>query len=51
MRYRKKSHPLGEVLFLDIKKEAFIIASLFKWWAILDSNQGPHPYQGCALAT
>ena len=18
-------------------------------WAILDSNQGPHPYQGCAL--
>lgn len=20
-------------------------------WAILDSNQGPHPYQGCALAT
>ena len=20
-------------------------------WAILDSNQGPHPYQGCALTT
>ncbi len=21
------------------------------WWAILDLNQGPHPYQGCALTT
>ena len=20
-------------------------------WAILDLNQGPHPYQGCALTT
>ena len=20
-----------------------------KMWACLDSNQGPHPYQGCAL--
>jgi hypothetical protein len=20
-----------------------------KWWAICDSNTGPHPYQGCAL--
>ena len=19
------------------------------WWAYLDSNQRPHPYQGCAL--
>ena len=19
------------------------------WWAFLDSNQRPHPYQGCAL--
>jgi hypothetical protein len=23
----------------------------FLKWAILDSNQGPHPYQGCALTT
>ena len=23
----------------------------FFTWAILDSNQGPHPYQGCALTT
>jgi hypothetical protein len=23
----------------------------FSRWAILDSNQGPHPYQGCALTT
>ena len=22
-----------------------------KGWAILDSNQGPHPYQGCALTS
>ena len=22
-----------------------------RWWAFLDSNQGPHPYQGCALAS
>ena len=21
------------------------------YWAILDLNQGPHPYQGCALTT
>jgi hypothetical protein len=21
------------------------------WWAIVDSNHGPHPYQGCALTT
>ena len=21
------------------------------WWACLGSNQGPHPYQGCALTT
>ena len=21
------------------------------WWAIEDSNLGPHPYQGCALTT
>jgi len=20
-------------------------------WACLDSNQGPHPYQGCALTS
>ena len=24
-------------------------SSLFSRWAILDLNQGPHPYQGCAL--
>jgi hypothetical protein len=23
----------------------------FKWWAWVDSNYRPHPYQGCALAT
>jgi hypothetical protein len=22
-----------------------------KWWAWIDSNYRPHPYQGCALAT
>ncbi len=21
------------------------------WWALVDSNHGPHPYQGCALTT
>ena len=21
----------------------------FKWWAYLESNQGPHTYQACAL--
>lgn len=25
--------------------------SLGWMWAILDLNQGPHPYQGCALTT
>lgn len=30
------------------KPENVIVVSK---WAILDSNQGPHPYQGCALAT
>ena len=25
--------------------------SMGLWWAILDLNQGPHPYQGCALTT
>jgi hypothetical protein len=43
----------------DIKSKAqtqksfdFYLCSfcLFRW-AILDSNQGPHPYQGCALTT
>lgn len=27
------------------------VAESVTYWAILDSNQGPHPYQGCALAT
>jgi len=22
-----------------------------EWWALVDSNHGPHPYQGCALTT
>ena len=22
-----------------------------KWWAAVDSNHRPHPYQGCALTT
>jgi hypothetical protein len=22
-----------------------------RWWALVDSNHGPHPYQGCALTT
>ena len=26
------------------------LTSLF-WWALVDSNHGPHPYQGCALTT
>ncbi len=21
------------------------------WWALVDSNHGPHPYQGCAIRT
>ena len=33
---------IGIVLIMeDINRRFF--------WAILDSNQGPHPYQGCAL--
>ena len=31
---------------LDSIKFAFV---LIPGWANLDSNQGPHPYQGCAL--
>ncbi len=23
----------------------------YEWWALVDSNHGPHPYQGCALTT
>ena len=26
------------------------VPKLAEWWAILDSNQGPRPYQGRALA-
>ena len=31
----------------------FLLSSSYSilWWAILDLNQGPHPYQGCALTT
>jgi len=25
--------------------------TIHKWWALVDSNHGPHPYQGCALTT
>ena len=25
------------------------MAGIWGWWAYLDLNQGPHPYQGCAL--
>src|SRR6202789_4332939 len=27
------------------------VSSLKLWWAWIDSNYRPHPYQGCALAT
>ena len=27
-----------------------IISQRGKWWAWVDSNYRPHPYQGCALA-
>jgi len=24
---------------------------LVEWWALVDSNHRPHPYQGCALTS
>jgi len=24
---------------------------LLVWWALVDSNHRPHPYQGCALTS
>ena len=31
----------------ELKPHVFII----RWWAWMDLNQRPHPYQGCALTT
>lgn len=42
---------LVETLKKKLKTASFVSPSRMEWWAILDSNQGPHPYQGCALAT
>ena len=38
---------------LPAKQNAAIAygVEVFQWWAIEDSNLGPHPYQGCALTT
>ena len=32
-----------------IRRSLFRFHYFFCRWAILDLNQGPHPYQGCAL--
>ena len=43
------------LMFYDMSQGFIIHESLlkihyfFSRWAILDLNQGPHPYQGCAL--
>ena len=29
----------------------FFVPLILCWWAWIDSNYRPHPYQGCALAT
>jgi hypothetical protein len=32
--------------------KSWLLTSAFsKWWAWVDLNHRPHPYQGCALAT
>lgn len=40
-----KKEPAGSI---DIISPS---AACMKWWAAVDSNHRPHPYQGCALTT
>ena len=41
---KKAKHPEG-------CESCFLVQILEKWWAYLDLNQGPHPYQGCTLTS
>ena len=36
-------------IFKQINHKIKLSPLLLKWWAMLDLNQRPHPYQGCAL--
>src|SRR5215472_14860194 len=41
-----KNEPAGDGRLIN-----FGLGRCCRWWAIEDSNLGPHPYQGCALTT
>jgi hypothetical protein len=32
-------------------RQWYLEPAIAKWWAWVDLNYRPHPYQGCALAT
>ena len=41
---KEMKHPKG-------CESRFLVQISKKWWAYLDLNQGPHPYQGCTLTS
>ena len=42
---------LSQLSYNPILFPAFLFLNSTLWWAQLESNQRPHPYQGCALTT
>ena len=59
MQFSKNTSPKGKNVYLavhtlesgSVPRQVFRITLSFyrKWWAYLDLNQGPRPYQGRAL--
>ncbi len=55
VRRRRKSTSRGMITFgffvLLLQEPLPLVTARKLWWAWIDSNYRPHPYQGCALAT